>query len=134
LQRPQLRKKQEVMPRDYRKAQRERDKKKRSQISTGTKSSKTVPSNKPSGTASGTKSSREMTHLEKINNRAAYNYTRSPIKHGQKINNQGVVKRTEHYQGDVGMVAHGAKHIKPLKPKPASPIKGRDIPLPKTKF
>jgi len=112
------------MPRDYRKAQRERDKKKRSQISTGTKSSKTVPSNKPSGTASGTKSSRQRTYLEKTNARAAL-VGRSPFMYGVGPNNQGVVQR---------MAAHGPKHIKPLKPKPASPIKGRDIPLPKTKF
>lgn len=122
------------MPRDYKKAQRERDKKKRSVPAKGTKSSKTVPSNRPSGTVSGTKSSREMTHLEKINSRAAHNYTRSPIRYGQRPNNQGVVRRTEHYEGIVGTVAHGPKHIKKLKPKQASPIKGRDIPLPKSKF
>lgn len=118
------------MPRNYRAAQKKRGKK----VTGGTKSSKKVPVNKPSGTASGTKSSREMTHLEKINNRAAHNYTRSPITHGQRPNNQGVVRRTEHYEGIVGMVAHGPKHIKKLKPIQASPIKGRDVPLPKSKF
>lgn len=122
------------MPRDYRKAQRERDKKKRSRISKGTKSSKTVPSTKPSGNASGTKSYRQRTYLEKTNARAAL-VGRSPFMYGVGPNNQGVVQRKESYIGHKGVaVAHGPKKIKPLKPKPASPIKGRDIPLPKTKF
>jgi len=122
------------MARDYRKAQRERDKKKRSRISKGTKSSKTVPSTKPSGTASGTKSSRQKTYLEKTNSRAAL-VGRSPFIYGVGPNNQGVVQKKDHYIGYKGVaVAHGPKNIKPLKPKPASPIKGRDIPLPKTKF
>jgi hypothetical protein len=121
------------MSRNYRKAQRERDKKKRSVPAKGTKSSKTVPSNRPSGTASGTKSSREMTYLEKTNARANL-VGRSPFMYGVGPNNQGVVKRKEHYEGSRGTVAHGPKRIKPLKPKPPSPIKGRDIPLPKSKF
>jgi len=122
------------MPRNYRKAQRERDKKKRSRISRGTKSSKTVPSTKPSGTASGTKSSRKKTYLEKTNDRAN-RVGRSPFIYGVGPNNQGVVQRKEHYIGHQGVaVAHGPKHIKPLKSKPASPMKRRDIPLPKSKF
>ena len=120
------------MPRDYKKAQQERDKKKRSKDTRMTKSSKTVTSNK--ALASGTKSSRKKTHLEKINERAVQNRTRSGFIYGLRPNNQGVVRRTEHYEGSAGTVAHGPKRIKTLKPKQASPIKNRDIPLPKSKF
>lgn len=121
------------MSRDYKKAQRERDKKKRSVPARGKKTRRTVPSNRPSGTASGTKSSREKTYLEKTNDRANL-VGRSPFMYGVGPNNQGVVKRKDHYEGIRGTVAHGPKRIKPLKPKQASPIKGRDIPLPKSKF
>ncbi len=55
--------------------------------------------------------------------------------YGVGPNNQGVVQRKDHYIGHKGVaVAHGPKHIKPLKPKPASPIKGRDIPTPQNKI
>lgn len=103
------------MPRDYKKAQRERDKKKRSVPAKGTKSSKTVTSNRPSGTASGKKSSRQKTYLEKTNDRANL-VGRSPFMYGF---------------GPEGKVRHLPERI---KPKQASPIKGRDIPLPKSNF
>lgn len=122
------------MPRDYKKAQRERDKKKRSVPAKGKKTRKTVPSNRPSGTASGTKSSREMTYVEKTNAKAARTRNRSAILRGVGPNNQGVVRKKDHYEGIRGTVAHGPERIKPLKPKPPSPVKGRDIPLPKSNF
>ena len=110
------------MSRDYKKAQRERDKKKRSVPAKGKKSSKTVPSNRPSGTASGTKSSREKTYLEKTNDRANL-VGRSPFMYGF---------------GPRGTARHLPEPIAPLKPKKAapipSPVKGRDIPLPKSNF
>jgi|TARA_Y100000289_G_C3906219_1_gene142091 hypothetical protein len=123
------------MPRNYKKAQRERDKKKRSVPAKGKKTRKTVPSNRPSGTASGKKSSREKTYLEKTNDRADL-FGRTPLAYrGARPNNQGVVQRKEHALGHRGVpVTYGPKRIKPLKPKPPSPVKGRDIPLPKSNF